>query len=112
MNSDHQCPRTQDFQDLTKDAIRHNCTHDLISEILPGISQLNFWGTVLAISTKIDDIFILKIVVNSAQQGPQMCDFKDLTKDTLRHNCTHDDITEILSGISKLNFSGILLTLL
>ena len=53
--------------------------------------------------------FILKIDVNSAHQGPRTLDLKELTKDALRRNCTHDDITEILPGICKLNYSSILL---
>ena len=55
--------------------------------------------------------FILKIDVNSAHQGPRTLDLKELTKDALRRNCTHDDITEIRPGIPMLNFSGILLTI-
>ena len=45
--------------------------------------------------------------MNSAHQGPQTRDFKDLTKDALHHSCTHADITEIHSGISKLNLCGV-----
>ena len=55
--------------------------------------------------------FILKIDVNSAHQGPRTLDLKELTKDALRRNCTHDDITEIRPSIPKLHFSGILLTI-
>ena len=51
----------------------------------------------------------MKIVVNSAHPVPQTRDFKDLTKDAVCHNSTDDDITEILPGICKLNYTSILL---
>ena len=53
----------------------------------------------------------MKIVVNSAHPVPQTHDFNDLTKDALPHNCIHDLTTEILLGIPKLHFSGILPTI-
>ena len=53
----------------------------------------------------------MKIVVNSAHPVPQTRDVKELTEDALRRNCTHDVISEIQPGTSKLNFTGILLTI-
>ena len=54
MNSAYQDRASSDVRDLRKDALLHN----LISEILPGISKLNFSGILLAIYTKVDDIFL------------------------------------------------------
>ena len=53
----------------------------------------------------------MKIVVNSAHPVPQTRDFKELTEDAFRRNCTHDVVSEIQRGTSKLNFAGILLTI-
>ena len=44
MNSAHYDRATSDVRDLKNDALRHNCTHDLISEIMPGIFKLIFSG--------------------------------------------------------------------
>ena len=56
--------------DLKRDKLRHNCTNDVISEILPGISKLNFSGILLTISTKVRETFLFsKIDLNSSKQG-------------------------------------------
>ena len=57
MNSAHQRRATSDVRDLKKDALRHNCTHDVITETLTGISKLNISVMLPTISTKVDEIF-------------------------------------------------------
>ena len=56
---------------------------------------------------EVGNIFILKSHLNSAHQGPGRVHVKNLKKDASSHNCTNDDITEIMSGISKLNLYGV-----
>ena len=58
INSARQDRATSNVRDLIKDALHYHCTHDVISEILPGISKLNFSGILLMISTKFDETFL------------------------------------------------------
>ena len=162
------------LQSLKKDTLRHNCTHDDITEMPSGISKLNLSGVKLMISTRVDEMFSFWIVIwimltkfQTYQPShfwkkiyyvinlPKMsylkscpaylseifmayywrylrkqmkyfyseewhefcwsrsCDIrrKNFQKDALRHNYTHDVISEIMPGLFKLNFSGILLAI-
>ena len=115
----------QPTSEFENDGLHYKSTHDIISEILPGISKLNFSGILSPIYTKVDDIFlfrkltwilfmkvrwdifILKSHLNSARKGPGISHGKNLKKDASHYNCTNDHITDTLSGMSKLNLSGI-----
>ena len=94
---------------LFNDALRHNCTHDVITEIQPGISKSKSSCILLKIATKIGKIFLLRKLSRILLIQFHRRATSKTTKDALRHNCIHDDITEILPGICKLNYSSILL---
>ena len=63
LNSTEQGAETSDVKDCKKDALSHNCIHDVITEILPDISMLMFNFISLTMSTIVDEIFsFLKVI--------------------------------------------------
>ena len=63
LNSTEQGAETSDVKDFKKDALSHNCIHDVITEILPDISMRMFIFISQTMSTIVDEIFsFLKVI--------------------------------------------------
>ena len=57
LNSAEQSAETSDVKDFKKDALSHNCTHDVITDIMPDISMWKFHCILLTMSTIAVEIF-------------------------------------------------------
>ena len=78
--STNQDRATFDVIDFKRDALRHYCTNDVISEILPGISKLNLSAYYWQYLRKLVTYFYSEFDVNSINERPQRRDFQDFDK--------------------------------